>query len=137
MQYVSVFETILIPHLIFKALQLLEYLVKNGSERVVDDARSHSSIIKILRNFHYIDEKGKDQGLNVRNRASEIADLLGDVDKIRAERKKSRALRSKFVGFESQSSSLYSHHSMSAGSSRHYGRHDVLLFMIIAFISIY
>jgi hypothetical protein len=45
-------------------LQLLEYLVKNGSERVVDDARSHIATIKMLRNFYYIDEKGKDQGLN-------------------------------------------------------------------------
>ena len=47
-----------------QALQLLEYLVKNGSERVVDDARSHLSTIKMLRSFHYIDDKGKDQGLN-------------------------------------------------------------------------
>ncbi|KAI0088597.1 ENTH-domain-containing protein [Irpex rosettiformis] len=49
---------------IYKALQLLEYLVKNGSERVVDDARSHVATIKMLRNFYYIDDKGKDQGLN-------------------------------------------------------------------------
>jgi hypothetical protein len=47
-----------------QALQLLEYLVKNGSERVVDDARTHLAMVKILRNFHYIDEKGKDQGIN-------------------------------------------------------------------------
>lgn len=47
-----------------QALVLLEYLVKNGSERVIDDARSHISMIKIMRNFHYIDEKGKDQGIN-------------------------------------------------------------------------
>lgn len=43
---------------------LLEYLVKNGSERVVDDARSHVSMIKMMKNFHYVDEKGKDQGIN-------------------------------------------------------------------------
>lgn len=47
-----------------QALTLLEYLVKNGSERVVDDARAHVSTIKMLRSFHYIDEKGKDQGIN-------------------------------------------------------------------------
>jgi epsin len=47
-----------------QALQLLEYLIKHGSERVVDDARSHLSTIKMLRSFHYIDEKGKDQGIN-------------------------------------------------------------------------
>ena len=49
---------------IYKALQLLEYLIKHGSERVIDDARSHISTIKMLRNFHYIDEKGKDEGIN-------------------------------------------------------------------------
>lgn len=43
---------------------LLDYLIKNGSERVVDDARSHVTMIKIMRNFYYIDEKGKDEGLN-------------------------------------------------------------------------
>ena len=49
---------------IYKALQLLEYIVKHGSERVVDEARAHLATIKILRNFHYIDDKGKDQGIN-------------------------------------------------------------------------
>ena len=47
-----------------QSLQLLEYLIKHGSERVVDDARSHISTLKMLRNFHYIDEKGKDEGIN-------------------------------------------------------------------------
>ena len=89
-----------------QALQLLEYLVKHGSERVVDDARSHIHAIKMLRNFHFIDDKGKDQGINgvayfysniltrfdevavVRNRSKELAEMLSDVDKIRAERRK-------------------------------------------------
>ncbi|WWC95069.1 hypothetical protein V866_001921 [Kwoniella sp. B9012] len=83
---------------IYKALTLLEFLVKNGSERVVDDARAHVSTIKMLRSFHYIDEKGKDQGINVRNRASEIASLLGDVDKIRSERRKAKANKTKYQG---------------------------------------
>jgi epsin len=85
---------------IYKALQLLEFLIKNGSERVIDDARSHLSLLKMLRQFHYIDLNGKDQGINVRNRAKELADLLGDVDKIRTERKKARANRNKYGGYE-------------------------------------
>ncbi|KAL5119200.1 Epsin-3, clathrin recruitment and traffic between the Golgi and endosome [Pleosporales sp. CAS-2024a] len=85
---------------IYKALQLLEYLVKNGSERVIDDARSHVSLLKMLRQFHFIDQNGKDQGINVRNRAKELAELLSDVERIRAERKKSRANRNKFGGVE-------------------------------------
>ncbi|OCB91075.1 ENTH-domain-containing protein [Sanghuangporus baumii] len=83
---------------IYKALTLLEYIIKHGSERVVDDARSHLSTIKMLRNFHYIDEKGKDQGINVRNRAKELTELLMDVDRIRAERRKAKTNRNKYVG---------------------------------------
>ena len=83
-----------------QALQLLEFLVKNGSERVVDDARSHLSLIRMLRQFHYIDQNGKDQGINVRNRSGELAKLLGDVEMIRAERKKARANKNKYGGVE-------------------------------------
>jgi len=85
---------------IYKALQLLEFLIKNGSERVIDDARSHLTLLKMLRQFHFIDANGKDQGLNVRNRAKELAELLSDVERIRAERKKARATRNKYSGVE-------------------------------------
>lgn len=85
---------------IYKALQLLEFLIKNGSERVIDDARSHLTLLKMLRQFHFIDQNGKDQGINVRNRAKELTELLSDVERIRAERKKSRATRQKYTGVE-------------------------------------
>ena len=85
---------------IYKALQLMEFLVKNGSERVIDDARSHLSLLKMLRQFHFIDANGKDQGINVRNRSKELTDLLSDVEKIRGERKKARATRNKYGGVE-------------------------------------
>ncbi|CAJ0925092.1 3063_t:CDS:10 [Entrophospora sp. SA101] len=104
---------------IYKALQLLEYLVKHGSERVVDDARAHIASIKVMKSFSYFDEKGKDQGLSgnykdgegcqlkwmteVRNRAKELSELLNDVEKIRAERKKARANRAKYTGVSSGS----------------------------------
>ncbi len=78
----------------------MEFLVKNGSERVIDDARSHLSLLKMLRQFHYIDQNGKDQGINVRNRSKELTDLLSDVDRIRSERKKARSTRNKYTGVE-------------------------------------
>ncbi|KAJ7599930.1 epsin domain-containing protein [Mycena floridula] len=93
---------------IYKALQLLEYLIKNGSERVVDDARSHVSTIKMLRNFHYIDDKGKDEGLNIRNRSKEIVELLSDVEKIRAERRKAKANKNKYTGVGSEDGMSFS-----------------------------
>ena len=54
----------------------------------------------MLRQFHFIDQNGKDQGVNVRNRSKELAELLGDVERIRAERKKARSNRNKFGGVE-------------------------------------
>ncbi|KAI1177254.1 hypothetical protein F4777DRAFT_209379 [Nemania sp. FL0916] len=100
---------------IYKSLQLLEFLIKHGSERVIDDARGHITLLKMLRQFHYIDQNGKDQGINVRNRAKELADLLGDVERIRAERKKARANKAKYTGVEGGSMGAFS------GSSGRYG----------------
>ncbi|KAH6619336.1 hypothetical protein B0J18DRAFT_370294 [Chaetomium sp. MPI-SDFR-AT-0129] len=97
---------------IYKALQLLEFLIKHGSERVIDDARSHITLLKMLRQFHFIDQNGKDQGVNVRHRAKELADLLGDVERIRAERKKARTNKGKFTSMQS---------SGGFGSSSRYG----------------
>lgn len=102
---------------IYKALQLLEFLIKHGSERVIDDARGHLTLLKMLRQFHYIDLNGKDQGINVRNRAKELADLLGDVDKIRQERKKARATKNKYTGVEGGVGGGFS----SGGSGSRYG----------------
>ncbi|KAI5117839.1 hypothetical protein M0805_005168 [Coniferiporia weirii] len=100
---------------IYKSLQLLEYVIKHGSERVVDDARSHISTIKMLRNFHYIDDKGKDQGINVRNRAKEVAELLSDVERIRNERRKAKSNRNKYIGTGNDGMSF------SGGSGGRYG----------------
>ncbi|TCD65817.1 Epsin-3 [Steccherinum ochraceum] len=105
---------------IYKALQLLEYLVKNGSERVVDDARSHIATIKMLRNFYYIDEKGKDQGLNVRNRSRELVELLGDVEKIRTERRKAKNNKHKYTGTGNDGGMSFNSGGGRGGGSRDY-----------------
>ena len=86
-------------------------------------------MIKMLRNFHYIDDKGKDQGINsktfrttvivlmciVRNRSREIVELLSDLDKVRAERKKAKANRGKYTGTGNDGMSF------SSGGSRYGG----------------
>lgn len=86
---------------IYKSLQLLEYLIKNGSERLIDDVRANVSLIQMLKSFHYIDSKGRDQGINVRNRAKNLINLLNDDSLIRSERKKARANQKKFGGVSS------------------------------------
>ncbi|KAI8922085.1 hypothetical protein DFJ77DRAFT_445223 [Powellomyces hirtus] len=98
---------------IYKALQLLDYLIKNGSERVIDTVRDRIYELKALRSFQYVDEKGKDQGINVRHRAKEIGELLGDNEKIKAERKKAKENRQKYTGMASTGS--YSSASKYAG----------------------
>lgn len=86
---------------IYKSLQLLDYLIKNGSERLIDDVRSNVSIIQMLKLFHYIDSKGRDQGINVRNRAKNLVNFINDDAQVRAERKKARANAKKFGGVSS------------------------------------
>lgn len=72
----------------------------------------------MLRQFHYIDPNGKDQGINVRNRSKELTDLLSDVEKIRTERKKARANKKKYGGVEGGAGFSGG---MSSGSSSRYG----------------
>ncbi|CAN3373701.1 hypothetical protein DIURU_005503 [Diutina rugosa] len=86
---------------IYKSLELLDYLIKNGSERIIDDVRANMSLIQMLKSFHYIDSKGRDQGINVRNRAKNLLALLNDDALIRSERKKARANAKKFGGVSS------------------------------------
>ncbi|ODV79751.1 uncharacterized protein CANTADRAFT_21042 [Suhomyces tanzawaensis NRRL Y-17324] len=86
---------------IYKSLQLLEYLIKNGSERIIDDVRANLSLIQMLKSFHYIDSKGRDQGINVRNRSKNLIALLNDDSLIRSERKKAKANSKKFGGVSS------------------------------------
>jgi epsin len=49
---------------VLKALKVLDYCLHEGSEHVVVWAKDNIYIIKTLREFQYIDEDGKDQGMN-------------------------------------------------------------------------
>jgi len=55
---------------VFKALSLLEYLLYNGSEYVISYAHDNIYIIKTLKEFQYIDDRGRDYGANVRQKKS-------------------------------------------------------------------
>ncbi|XP_015112980.1 clathrin interactor 1 isoform X1 [Diachasma alloeum] len=85
----------------YKALLLLNYLVRNGSERVVTSSREHIYDLRSLENYTYIDEIGKDQGINVRHKVRELIDFIQDDDKLRDERKKAKKNKDKYVGMSS------------------------------------
>jgi epsin len=80
---------------VFKALTLLEFLIKNGAERCVDDARNHGHVMRQLAQFNYY-EGTIDRGLGVREKTKQITDILGDDERIREERQKAKQLRQKF-----------------------------------------
>ena len=89
---------------VFKALNLLDHLVKNGAERCVDDARNHGHLIRSLGQFNYY-EGTIDRGLGVREKSKQILEILSDDERIREERQKARKLREKFGGSQSTASS--------------------------------
>lgn len=80
---------------VFKALTLLEHLVKNGAERCVDDARNHGHVLRALGQFNYY-EGTIDRGLGVREKSKQILEVVSDDERIREERQKARKLREKF-----------------------------------------
>ncbi len=48
----------------YKGLLLLQYIVRSGSERVIESGRDHIHELRQLERFEYVDPKGKDQGIN-------------------------------------------------------------------------
>jgi len=78
---------------VFKSLTLLDYLLHAGSENVVIYFRDNIYIVKTLKEFQYIDEDGKDQGANVRQKAKDITNLLQDEARLRDERRSRSHMR--------------------------------------------
>jgi len=87
---------------VYKGLLLLDHLVRNGSERVVTSAREHIYDLRSLEVYSFIDENGKDQGVNVRQRAKALIELIMDDEKLREERKKAKKNRDKYIGVSSE-----------------------------------
>uniref|UniRef100_A0A4W5NBX0 Clathrin interactor 1 n=1 Tax=Hucho hucho TaxID=62062 RepID=A0A4W5NBX0_9TELE len=88
---------------VYKALLLLAYLIRNGSERVVTSAREHIYDLRSLENYHFVDESGKDQGINVRQKVKEMVEFVQDDDRLREERKKAKKNKDKYIGVSSDS----------------------------------
>uniref|UniRef100_A0A182NGG3 ENTH domain-containing protein n=1 Tax=Anopheles dirus TaxID=7168 RepID=A0A182NGG3_9DIPT len=86
----------------YKSLLLLNYLVRNGSERVVTSSREHIYDLRSLENYTFVDENGKDQGINVRHKVRELIDFIQDDDRLREERKKAKKNKDKYIGMSSE-----------------------------------
>ncbi|NXA32134.1 EPN4 protein, partial [Eudromia elegans] len=88
---------------VYKSLLLLAYLIRNGSERVVTSAREHIYDLRSLENYHFVDENGKDQGINIRQKVKEMVEFAQDDDRLREERKKAKKNKDKYIGVSSDS----------------------------------
>ncbi|XP_034448397.1 epsin-3 isoform X2 [Hippoglossus hippoglossus] len=90
---------------VYKALTLLDYLIKTGSERVAVECRENIYTIHTLRDFQYIDRDGRDQGINVREKAKQLVALLRDEEKLNKERSQALKTKTRIAGGTSSLSS--------------------------------
>ncbi|XP_076609468.1 epsin-3 isoform X1 [Chaetodon auriga] len=86
---------------VYKALTLLDYLIKTGSERVAQECRESIYSIQTLRDFQYIDRDGRDQGVNVREKAKHLVALLRDEEKLKKERSQALKTKTRMTGVTS------------------------------------
>ncbi|XP_075771299.1 epsin-1 isoform X4 [Pelodiscus sinensis] len=78
---------------VYKAMTLMEYLIKTGSERVAQQCKENIYAVQTLKDFQYVDRDGKDQGVNVREKAKQLVALLRDDERLKEER--AHALKTK------------------------------------------
>ncbi|KAL7006593.1 hypothetical protein EMMF5_003759 [Cystobasidiomycetes sp. EMM_F5] len=83
---------------VFKTLTVLDYILHAGSENVVLYFQENIYLVKTLREFVFVDEDGKDQGANVRQKAKDIVNLLQDDARIRSQRRQRSDMRDRMNG---------------------------------------
>ncbi|KAI3351918.1 hypothetical protein L3Q82_020747, partial [Scortum barcoo] len=109
---------------VYKSLLLLAHLIRNGSERVVTSSREHLYDLRSLESYQFVDENGKDQGVNVRQKVKELVEFVQDDDRLREERKKAKINKDKYIGVSSDSMGYRSYSGDRYDSSDNRGRWD-------------
>lgn len=81
---------------VYKSLVLLDYIIKTGSEKVAQQCKENIFAIETLKNFQYV-EDGKDHGMNVREKAKQLVQLLKDDERLKNERAKALKAKERFA----------------------------------------
>lgn len=102
---------------VYKSLVVLDYIIKTGSERVAQQCRENLYAIQTLKDFQFIDKDGKDQGMNVREKAKQLVGLLKDEDRLKSERARALKAKERFA----QANSGIGSDSLKAGNLRDSG----------------
>lgn len=82
---------------VYKALVVLEYIVKTGSERVGQQCKEQIYSLLTLQDFRFVDKDNKDHGQNVRDKAKQLVALLKDEERLKQERAKSLQAKERFA----------------------------------------
>lgn len=89
---------------VYKSLTLLEYLLKTGSDRIPKLSQDNVHIIKPLVEYSYTDKDGKDQGVNVREKAKIVMLLIQDEEKRKEERESTMKTKTKLANASTEAS---------------------------------
>ncbi|KAL8102988.1 uncharacterized protein LOC141677047 [Apium graveolens] len=82
----------------YKALILLERLLTHGPKRVAEDFQYDKDIIWEMGSLKYVDEKGFNWGLSVRNKSERVLKLLEDESYLKEQREKARKITTVIKG---------------------------------------
>ncbi|KAL7085156.1 hypothetical protein ACP275_14G264200 [Erythranthe tilingii] len=85
----------------YKGVVVLEYLLTHGPDSVAEEFQRDRDVISQLATFQYIDEKGFNWGLNVRNKCERTLKLLEKGPILKEEREKARKISIGIQGFGS------------------------------------
>ncbi|XP_056262590.1 epsin-2 isoform X2 [Pseudoliparis swirei] len=114
---------------VYKALTLLDYLIKTGSERVALQCKENIFAIQTLKDFQFIDRDGKDQGINVREKSKQLVVLLKDEERLKGERSQALKTKERMAQVSTGSSQMgfgrgSSQPNLSTSYSEEYGRSE-------------
>merc|ERR1712080_747230 len=76
-------------------LQLLEYLLKHGSDEVVRECHDRVYTIRGLGSFQHTDKEGRDRGKGVRDLSKIVCGLLSNRDQLAAARLEAKKTKKK------------------------------------------
>ncbi|KAA8534210.1 hypothetical protein F0562_031597 [Nyssa sinensis] len=85
----------------YKAIILLEHLLTHGPQRVAEEFQTDKDVIREMRSFQYVDEKGFNWGSSVGKKSEWILKLLDDRPLLKEERARARKLTHGIKGFGS------------------------------------
>ena len=85
----------------YKALTCCEFLVAQGHERCANDIKQSGHLERLMR-FEHKDERGRDEGINVREKAKKLLALVSDPEAVREARDKAERNRGKYSGMSSE-----------------------------------